>query len=273
MITASLVIYNQSLKDIELLLQSLQISEVSIIFLLDNSPIARFKYISEKYNKVSYVVNKKNIGFGAAHNLAIKEAIRLKGSYHIVINPDISFNPDAISYLASFMRRNSGIGMLMPQILYPNGETQYLCKLLPSPLDLIGRRFVPSSKFVERRNELYELRRSNYNSQMDVPSLSGCFMFLRTSVLAKVGGFDERFFMYAEDVDLCRRVSQVSRVVYYPRVSIIHRFEKGSYKNFKLLSYHVISAIKYFNKWGWVFDPERRKVNRRVVRELFGRTH
>jgi len=103
---------------------------------------------------------------------------------------------------------------------------------------------------------------------MQVPSLSGCFMLLRTEVLKVVGGFDERFFMYCEDFDLCRRIGQVSKTIYYPDVSVIHNYEKGSYKNSKLLRYHIQSSVKYFNKWGWFFDKERRRINNDTLDRL-----
>ena len=118
----------------------------------------------------------------------------------------------------------------MPKILYPNGDLQYLCKLLPTPIDLIFRRFFPH--FYKKAGLLsrYELRDSGYDHTMMVPSLSGCFMLLRSGVLRRVGGFDEKFFMYLEDVDLCRRIGKIAETVYYPDVTVFHEFSKGSYK-------------------------------------------
>ena len=159
------------------------------------------------------------------------------------------------------------VGQVMPKVFYPNGELQYLCKLLPTPMDLLCRRFIPYKKYIEKRNNRYELRFTDYDSIMEVPSLSGCFMFIRTDVLKEIGGFDERFFMYAEDIDLCRRIGKVSRTIYYPLVSIYHEYEKGSYKNRKLFKYHICSVIKYFNKWGWLFDSERKERNNRILKQ------
>jgi hypothetical protein len=96
---------------------------------------------------------------------------------------------------------------------------------------------------------------------MEVPNLSGCFMLLRVDVLNIVGLFDEQFFMYLEDTDLSRRINNQFQTMYYPEVSIIHKYEKGSYKVFKLLVYHIQSAFKYFNKYGWFFDPVRTTIN------------
>lgn len=73
--------------------------------------------------------------------------------------------------------------------------------------------------------------------------------------------------MYAEDLDLCRRIGNVSKTIFYPHVFVYHSYEKGSYKNFKLLIYHIISIIKYFNKWGWIFDKERRNINQLCLKK------
>jgi len=104
---------------------------------------------------------------------------------------------------------------------------------------------------------------------MEVPYLSGCFMFMRVEVLKKIGLFDERFFMYLEDTDLSRRIHRVSKTIYYPEVSIYHEYGKGSYKNPRLSLYHIKSAFKYFNKYGWFFDKERVRVNTITLKKLY----
>jgi GT2 family glycosyltransferase len=90
-------------------------------------------------------------------------------------------------------------------------------------------------------------------------------MFLRIETIAKHNlYFGERFFMYCEDLDLSRWFNQVSRNMYYPAVSIIHNHEKGSYKSKKLLLCHIKSTFKYFNKYGWLYDSERRRINKQL---------
>jgi GT2 family glycosyltransferase len=86
--------------------------------------------------------------------------------------------------------------------------------------------------------------------------------------LKEVGGFDTRFFMYLEDFDLTRRIHRISRTIFYPDVSVIHEFNKGSYSNFTLLWRHIVSAVKYFFKWGWILDEERKKFNEKVLSQL-----
>ena len=213
--------------------------------------------------KIKYI-HSVNLGYGAGHNIAIRESIDIGATYHIVVNPDIYFEEGVIEKLIIYMNKYSEVGLVMPRVLYPNGELQYLCKLLPTPFDLLFRRFLPWRRYVEKKNEKYELRFTNYSREMEVPSLSGCFMFVRIAVLKKVGGFDERYFMYAEDLDLCRRIGKVSRTMYYPNVVVYHEYAKGSYKNRRLLRYHLSSVVKYFNKWGWFYDTERRKINNRI---------
>lgn len=106
---------------------------------------------------------------------------------------------------------------------------------------------------------------SGYDKVMDVPFLSGCFMFLRMDALREVGLFDERIFLYTEDTDLTRRIHQRYRTIFFPEVTIYHHNQRASYKNFIILLYHVFSAIKYFNKWGWFNDNEREYINQRIL--------
>ena len=139
---------------------------------------------------------------------------------------------------------------------------------MPTPFNLVGRRFFPNLKWSEKLNEEYQLKEFTYDHCINLPNLSGCFMFLRTEVLKKTGAFDTRYFMYMEDVDLTRRIHKVSETLFYPYVNIYHGYEKASYSNPVILKYHLRSAIKYFNKWGWLFDKERNQFNKNVVRLL-----
>ncbi|HUW19713.1 MAG TPA: glycosyltransferase family 2 protein [Sedimentisphaerales bacterium] len=237
------------------------------LYVVDNWPTDKTRKICSEA-KVEYIPNKANAGYGAAHNLAIARTLEHRIKYHLVLNPDVCFEKGTLERLYYFMEKNSDIGMVMPKILYPDGSLQYLCKLLPTPFDLIARRFLPYLKYLDRRKHVYELRFTGYNKTMDVPYLSGCFMFIRTDVLREVGLFDERFFMYMEDLDLSRRIHEHYRTVYYPHVSVFHQYEKGSYKNSKLLKYHLQSAVRYFNKWGYFFDKDRRDINQKTLKKL-----
>ena len=105
---------------------------------------------------------------------------------------------------------------------------------------------------------------------MNVPFLSGCFMFLRMTAMEKVGMFDERFFLYAEDIDMTRRMHQVYKTIFYPDTIIYHTFTRGSRKDLRLMLIHIVSTIKYLNKWGWWRDKERTRINKQVLNEIGG---
>lgn len=268
LITASLVVYHNSKEDIKKVIDSfLGYKLDSLLFVVDNSEDDSLKELCNDL-KVVYIFNHKNVGFGAAHNIAFERAYQLNSEYHFLLNPDVYFKPSTIEGLLQKAVSDSSIGLLMPKIVYPNGDTQHLCKLIPTAKDLILRRFIPSQTIKKQLENRYELRFFSYKEEAQIPILSGCFMMIRVSILKKVNGFDERFFMYLEDVDLCRRVGKLSKLVYYPKVETVHNYEKGSYKNKKLLTYHIKSAIKYFNKWGWIFDSERSKINEETLNRL-----
>ena len=265
-ITASIVLYKSGPEVRKTINDFLNTTLAVHIYLIDNSPTDTLKHELKdviEQERVTYIFNNKNLGYGAGHNVAMRQIIKTS-KYHLVLNPDISFEQGTLEKLFAFAEENKEIGLVMPRVIYPNGEIQYVCKLLPTPLDLIFRRFLPAS-LTAKRMERYELRKSGYNHQFEVPYVHGCFMFLRTEVLKTTGLFDERFFMYPEDIDLTRRIYAVSKCVFYPGVEVIHAHAKASYKNFRLFLIHLTNLVKYFNKWGWIFDRERSRINEEIL--------
>ena len=267
MITASIVAYHTPTDELSHLLECVVQSCIDTLYLVDNSSNDSLRELGNTSPKIVYIYS-DNLGFGHGHNIAIRKALAANADYHIVINPDVYWEGQVIEGIRAFMDTHRDCGLVMPKVLYPDGELQYLCKLLPTPMDLFGRRFLPFKGIQQKRDARFELHASGYDKVMEVPSLSGCFMFMRVDVLKKVGMFDERFFMYAEDLDLCRRIGEVSKTMYYPDVSIFHAYGKGSYKNKKLLKYHICSVVKYFNKWGWLWDRKRSRINRQTLANI-----
>ena len=262
-ISCSIVLYHNTSEELRPTVESfLNCGRNVKLYLIDNSAddSLRYQFVSPQ---IQYIFNDQNIGYGAGHNIAIKLA-KGKSRYHLILNPDVEFKSDILDELFNFMQVNTDVGQVMPKVLYRNGDTQYLCKRLPAPSDLFIRRFIPKPFKLLLNDYLsnYELRNKNYDTMMEVPNLSGCFMFIRTSVFDSIGSFDERYFMYLEDTDLCRRINKYYRTVYYPSVHIIHGYQKGSYNNLKLMLHHLQSGIRYFNKWGWFGDRNRMYVNR-----------
>lgn len=268
-ITSSIVLYKTSLKQLDTILNCVSIANIHKLYLIDNSPTNELEKHIQSYNsdRFIYVFNNANIGYGAAHNIAIRKAMEENATYHVVLNPDIIFDNYVISQISDYMNQHLDVGQILPKVVYPNGDLQYLCKLIPTPIDLIFKRFLPN-KWIEKRIHKYQLRFTGYNKIMNIPYLSGCFMFFRISALKEVGLFDERFFMYPEDIDITRRMHIKYKTIFYPEVTIIHAHAAESYKSKKMLWVHISNMIKYFNKWGWFFDNERRIVNKRVLSEL-----
>lgn len=267
LITGSIVTYHNSVNDIKKVVNSfLSTNSNTKLYVIDNSSNDNLKGIIDVFQKIEYVYVGKNLGYGSAHNIAIRKSAEIGSTYHVILNPDIIFNADVIPKICNFMTENSDIGLIMPKVTYPNGELQFLCKMIPTPLNLIGRRFLPKT-LMKKIDFNYEFKFTDYNKITDVPILSGCFMFLRTSTLLDVNLFDENFFMYCEDFDLSRRINEIARTVYYPEVSIIHNHAKDSYKSVSMLFLHIKSAIYYFNKWGWIFDKKRKKINQKILKD------
>lgn len=265
MVNVSVVLYQTPTCEVMKLIRTLRASDViQHIYLIDNSKIPTLDFNNEQ---VEYLFNSKNLGYGRAHNLAIRKSIEQATEYHLVMNSDLEFEPEILSLIEKYMNQNNEIGLLMPKIVDPSGQIQYLCKLLPTPIDLLLRRFLPD-KWTSKQRSAFELHDTGYNHTMDVPYLSGCFMFLRVSALKQIGLFDERFFLYPEDIDLSRRMHQKHRTVFFPSVTVIHHHAQSSYKNLKMLWIHTINLFKYFNKWGWILDKERKTINKKIKNQL-----
>lgn len=261
-INASIVLYHNKKEQLIKAINSFLNTSLEVkLYLVDNSSNDDLKELKNLDDRIEYIFNNANLGYGTAHNIAMRRSISGCVQYHLVLNPDIYFKAGVLEELFSYMEANQDVGNIIPQIRYPDGDIQHLCKLLPTPTDLILRRFIPLKSWKEKRNKNYELRWTGYNNMMNVPSLSGCFMFLRCQVLKDIGLFDENIFMYLEDTDLNRRIHSKYKTIFYPKVEIVHEYAKESYVSKKLLMFHIKSAIYYFNKWGWIFDRQRDEIN------------
>ncbi len=252
-ITASIVTYKTKTSDLEKVLESFFKTSLNVrLYISDNSPTDELRSYFEnlKNEKIIYIFNNYNGGYGYGHNKIIEKIIE-KSKYHLILNPDIYYKGKILEELFDYMENNLEVGNIMPMVRYPNGEIQYLCKRPPKPSDIFLRVFCPIKTILNKRNFKYEMRDRDYSKIMNVEILSGCFMFIRNEVFKKVGVFDERFFMYFEDFDLNRRIHKKYKTIFYPNIEIVHKHAKEAHKSKKMLYLALKSAIKYFNKWGW----------------------
>ena len=204
---------------------------------------------SEFGDRVTLIRNNDNLGFGAAHNISIKQS---KGRYVILLNPDcIMLQPDAMSKMVQYLDNNLDIGMLGPKVLNPDGSLQFSARHFPTMFAAIFRHTIfgklsPKNRFV--RN--YLMIDFAHDKISDVDWLSGSALMVRRETFEKIGLLDERFFMYLEDVDWCKRAHMDGwRVVYFPDASVSHRIGAASDQNpVPMIKQHHKSMLRYFLK-------------------------
>ena len=237
------------------------------LYIIDNSPTdeIRLWYQDER---IEYIFNNANIGFGAAHNILMRDPEKM-GRYHLVLNPDIYFDSHVLKGLVDFMDSNQNVGNVIPKTYYPNGTLCPVCRLLPRPQDWIFRMFIPLKSWRQKITRRFLMSCCDFNKAMNAPSLSGCFMFFRKSVIEEVGLFDEHIFMYGEDTDINRRIHRKYQTLYYPELEIVHYGAEQGHTNPRLIKIQIQSCIYYLNKWGWFFDKERTKMNNEAIRLYF----
>jgi GT2 family glycosyltransferase len=269
-ISISIVLYKTDKAQLARCLDSIQrILPIPRVYVIDHSPDASLGAFFGSFSWVRYTHNAANPGFGAGHNLAIRQACEVRSDYHLVLNADVAFDYDVVTPMRDYMDKHTAVGLMMPKILYPNGAVQRLAKLVPNPFDLIIRRFMP--KFLRHKFDYkFELRGLAEDKIVFAPYLSGCFMFIRTDIFHNIGVFDERFFMYPEDIDFTRRVAAHFDTLFFPHVSVFHEYGAASQRDLRMFVIHSWNIVKYFNKWGWFHDDERERLNDRTLAQFSG---
>jgi GT2 family glycosyltransferase len=263
-VSVSIVLYNTNEKILNEAINSCVNSMIPIdIYLIDNSRNNNLSYFKQD-DRVRYLKARYNGGFGAGHNLGIHEFKILESyDYHLVMNPDITFDPSVIGEILKYMEKELKTGVLMPRILNQDGTLQFARRLLPKPIDIFMKRFFVNSSYARK----YEMVFCEPNKPVEIVGLCGCFLFFSTKALKTAGLFDERYFMYFEDFDICRRVSKFYKTIYYPKVEVIHDSNREHRRNLKLFYCSIIATMKYFKKWGYI-DKDRERINARVYEQV-----
>jgi hypothetical protein len=192
-----------------------------------------------------------NVGYGSANNLVLAE---LETDFHLVMNPDVELETDAITAILAAFRSHPEVGLVAPAVFGPNGDRQYLCKRYPSLWVLFLRGFAPgfARRLFRQSLERYEMRDAISDRFVaDVPLASGCFMAVRTALFRKLGGFDPGYFMYFEDYDLSLRLAREGALAYEPAVRIVHRGGDASGKGGRHVLWFIRSAGRFFSRHGW----------------------
>ncbi len=202
--------------------------------------------IKEKFPSVILLENEKNGGFGYGHNKIIP---LVNSDFHFVVNPDIILKEDSISVLSEYLSKNQDTVIVTPEILNLDGTRQNLPKKNPTI------RYVIVSKFpgFKRLRKEYTRETEDLSKPTEVEFSTGCFFGIRTEVFKKLGGFDDRFFMYMEDADISRRAKELGKVEYCPITSVFHAWERGNTRSMIGIRRWLMSMFRYFNKWKWKF--------------------
>jgi GT2 family glycosyltransferase len=248
LITATIVLYKNNLEILKKTVDCfLELNKPKKLFLVDNSPTNRLqKYFL--HHDIEYVFVGKNLGFGSAHNKVIP-SLKNNSDYHLVLNPDVVFNPQVILNLIDALKASSA-AMIAPSIFYPNGDFQSSVRRFPSPIELIARRTPLLKDLFKSKIKKGMYLDKDLTKPFYAEYVSGCFQLYITKSFINIKGFDERYFMYLEDIDICKKlISMNQSILYYPNEKIIHSFEKGSAKKVKLFLYHLRSMFQYFLKW------------------------
>lgn len=255
-VTAIIVTYRSDLGDVAAAAESFLKTPLHVsLLLVDNDSGAGYlEALTESLlGKARVIPSGKNGGFGFGNNTGLRYAPSSR--YILFLNPDVVVGEGTLAKLVAYMDAHPDVGAVSPKVLFPDGTLQPLNKRNPTVLDLFLRRFAPG--FVKRlrrvreRLDYYAMMDVGYDVPCEVEFMTGCFMLVRSEILEKVGGFDEKFFMYLEDADLTRRIYKEARTMYLPDVIITHRWRRGSHHSLKLLLVMLHSIWVYFNKWGW----------------------
>ena len=196
--------------------------ELEIIVVDNNSYDGTIEYLEENFPSINIISNEENVGFGKAVNQGTKLAT---GEYYLILNPDTIIEEQTISVLVKYLKKNNEVGMVGPKILNADGTLQLACKrsfptlrvALPKVLGLDS--IFPTSKWAGKYNLTYLDEDKNH----PVDAISGSCMLLSAELYNNLNGFDEQFFMFGEDLDICARIWEIGQEVHYsPETKIIH---------------------------------------------------
>jgi GT2 family glycosyltransferase len=234
------------------------------IYLVDQSRTDALQALARRFG-VHYLRQPGDANHARAHNRAVREAAAAGSVYHVVCDAGARMPLGGLARLLGYMEQHPDIGLLAPRVHTPNGHLQPLCKLLPRPFELAMRGLLPLLYRSSGNLARQELHGSGYSRVMDVPALSRCFLLMRIDVVLRAGLFDERL-CCLEDVDLSRRVGRIARTVFVPHVTIVRERSRAACREPLLAWRRLVSVLRYFDKWGWLRDVERERINARALR-------
>ena len=267
-ITASIVLFNNNYDELKPIIKLVNESNLRIkLIFIDNSKHPNNEFVKNINNKFIYKHSKNNLGYGKGQNEALK-IIYNKSKFHIFLSYDIKLEKNFFNDVFTFMLNHEQIFICVPKILNYDKTIQLSIRNFPTPMDLFIRLLPKSFKIFESKKDVYEVqRRYGHNEYMSVPVASGAVVIFKNKISLDKILFDNRYFMYMEDVDWCSKIRTFYEIYYNPNIVIYHKKNAASKKNIYMFFVHLYSAIKYFNKWGWIKNKPSLKFNK-LTRKL-----
>ncbi len=194
-----------------------------------------------------------NLGFGRGYDAGIRQA---RGKYILMNNPDKKLQPEAVAMMVEKMESDAAIGILAPKLMHEDTSVRLSARAFPRPLDVVIKRTFLRGAFPGRMRRYLGLDHSQDLERETDWVVGGCLL-MRADLYRKIGGFDPRYFLFFEDIDLCRACWKAGkRVLYFPQAVGLDRKRRLSEMNAlqmllkKTGRAHIASAVRYFHKWG-----------------------
>ena len=249
-LSACLVLYHCG-EELDRALSCLQASDLEVaVYLCDNSPEdPTADRVQWNFPGITVLPQPGNVGFGRANNAVIPY---LKSRYHLMMNPDVTFDPTLLSRMIAYMEEHPNIAVLTPRVLNTDGSEQFLPKKRIAVHYLLGGLLENLGGPFRRWRQEFTLADVEVRLPIPVEFATGCFLLIRTEIFRELGGFDPRFFLYQEDSDLSRRVLEEGKgsIVYHPDMTVTHAWARENTRTSRGRMRQIRSAVKYFAKWG-----------------------
>lgn len=206
--------------------------------------------VRKEFPQVRLIVNEENKGFGKGNNQVMKDS---GARYILILNPDIVVSAEALEKMVKYMDENQEVEILGCKLLNPDRSVQTSCRRYPNIMVLLFRvlglsRIFPDANILRR----FMMLDWDHSKNIDVDWVIGSGMMIRNEALRQSGLFDEGYFMYYEDVDLCLRIWHAGKVRYFAEAEMVHHHRQQSHGfwHFRLRWIHLRSACRFFRKHG-----------------------
>ena len=233
------------LESLHLTVQKIQFE----VILVDNSSRDKgLESVLKRFPKTRVIDNLRNVGFARANNQGAKTA---SGDFLLFANPDTTMTKGAVESMLDYIRSNHSVGILGPKVLNPDQTLQYSCRKFPTIWSGLFNRYSMMTRLFpnNRYSKDYLMLDCDHSSTRSVDWISGCCMMIPALIFKKINGFDENYFLFIEDVDLCQTMWKSGyRVDYFPSAKIFHKISSS---NSQLAPQTIIERHKgmiYYNQ-------------------------